>query len=95
MLGSFDVDNINLETLMWQTGYLTIESSKETIRGQIYKLAIPNLEVQVSLMSHIADYIAKNQYAAIQKEKLYEALCKKDIKAVSYTHLTLPTKRIV
>src|SRR5690606_23108990 len=25
VLGSFDVDNINLETLMWQTGYLTID----------------------------------------------------------------------
>jgi len=82
ILESFDVDNIKLENLMWQTGYLTIGSSKDTIRGQIYKLVIPNLEVQVSLMSHIADYITKNQYATIHQEKIYEALCKKDIKAL-------------
>jgi hypothetical protein len=43
ILESFDVDNIKLENLMWQTEYLTIRSSKDTIRRQIYKLIIPNL----------------------------------------------------
>jgi len=51
ILNSFDVDYIELETLMWQTGYLTIVDTKETPRGIKYILDIPNKEVQISLLN--------------------------------------------
>jgi len=60
MLDSFDVDYIDIETLMWQTGYLTIADIEEDVDGMIYyRLKIPNFEVQISLMTSIADYISK------------------------------------
>jgi hypothetical protein len=58
MLNSFDVDYIELETLMWQTGYLTISESFDTPSGMRYKLAIPNQEVRISLMGSIANFMS-------------------------------------
>ncbi len=64
MLDSFDVNYIDLETLMWQTGYLTIDSYETILEKIEYKLKIPNLEVQQSLFGVIADYITKtNNYS--------------------------------
>jgi hypothetical protein len=60
MLNSFDVDNIELETLMWQTGYLTISHTTATPRGVLYHLSVPNLEVQISLLGSISQFMTKN-----------------------------------
>ena len=75
MLDSFDVDYIELETLMWQTGYLTI--SKTTINYDdttLYHLNIPNQEVKISLMGSIADFISKIDNTTLIKNKIYKAL---------------------
>ncbi len=74
MLNSFDVDNIELETLMWQTGYLTITSTKETPRGILYTLAIPNQEVRISLMSSIANFMTKIQQPIQIENNIYDSL---------------------
>jgi hypothetical protein len=59
MLDSFDVDYIELETLMWQTGYLTIIDSRESPMGMEYDLSIPNQEVRVSLLGSFADFMCE------------------------------------
>ncbi|MBD3843687.1 MAG: AAA family ATPase, partial [Campylobacterales bacterium] len=60
MLDSFDVDYIELETLMWQTGYLTIDERID-LYGEIrYKLTIPNQEVKISLLGSFADFLTKS-----------------------------------
>ncbi|MEO1954885.1 MAG: AAA family ATPase, partial [Campylobacterales bacterium] len=74
MLNSFDVDYIELETLMWQTGYLTIEKSLESYDGMEYYLGIPNQEVKISLMSSIADFMSKIQTPKILKNAIYKSL---------------------
>ncbi len=74
LLDSFDVDNIRLETLMWQTGYLTISEYFEGAKGLKYRLALPNREVQISLFSHIANYITKNYQSELEQENIYSAL---------------------
>ena len=74
ILDSFDVDNIELETLMWQTGYLTIEKAFETPRGMKYQLKIPNKEVELSLIGTIADFLSRVDKAEIYKDSIYEAL---------------------
>ncbi len=52
-LGTFDVDSISLETLLYQTGYISIESSD----GKYYKMRFPNDEVKYafeeSLLSNL------------------------------------------
>jgi len=59
MLNSFDVDYIELETLMWQTGYLTISEQFYLFDEVRYRLTIPNQEVKISIMSSIAAFMTK------------------------------------
>ncbi len=49
ILDSFDVDTIELEALLWQTGYLTIINKTQDVFGVKYTLGIPNKEIQISL----------------------------------------------
>jgi hypothetical protein len=74
ILDSFDVDNIELETLMWQTGYLTIDNAFETSRGMKYQLTIPNKEVELSLIGTIADFLSRVDKSEIYKDSIYESL---------------------
>ena len=60
MLDSFDIDNIKLETLLWQTGYLTIDEQFDFFDEVRYRLKIPNKEVKISLMSSIVEFLTKN-----------------------------------
>ncbi|MGA1846082.1 AAA family ATPase [Deferribacter abyssi] len=79
MLDSFDVDNIDVEVLMWQTGYLTIAKEEKTVRGMFYYLDIPNYEVELSLFGSIADYITKSYNSAIISNNLYLSLLNKNL----------------
>lgn len=74
MLNSFDVDYIELETLMWQTGYLTIINHKETLRGIKYTLSLPNQEVKLSIMGSIANFMSRIHNPAQLQDNIYDAL---------------------
>ena len=87
MLDSFDVDFINLEVLMWQTGYLTISSTQETPRGINYQLTIPNHEVRLALMAHVADFLSKIQNSNHLQNKVTHALYDKNLNALK-THIS-------
>ncbi len=79
MLDSFDVNYIEIETLMWQTGYLTIKDYEQTPFGVLYYLGIPNLEVQISLMSSISDYISKSNETPAIKQSIYLTLSRQNL----------------
>lgn len=49
LLASFDVEAIEPEALLWQTGYLTIQQQQHTPAGPIYLLGLPNHEVRTAL----------------------------------------------
>ncbi len=78
MLDSFDVDFIELETLMWQTGYLTITDTFDTPNGIRYKLNIPNKEVRLSLMGSIADFLSKIHNSIIVNDNIMYAFMQED-----------------
>ncbi len=50
-LASFQINQISLPTLLYQTGYLTIESYNSVIEN--YHLTVPNKEVENSLFKHL------------------------------------------
>jgi len=86
MLNSFDVDYIEIETLMWQTGYLTISEVTENYDGMPkYHLSIPNQEVKISLMGSIADFMSKIQNSTIIKGDVYESLNNADFNKLEIT----------
>ena len=73
-LGAFDVDNIELEALLFQTGYLTIEK-KYKIGTQIhYLLKYPNQEVKASLTEVILKFLTNNNKITKPKSELYRIL---------------------
>jgi hypothetical protein len=55
LVNSFDITNIELEVILYQAGYLTIESVEidEDLDSIEYKLKIPNKEVKISLYNYI------------------------------------------
>ncbi|GGG03294.1 MULTISPECIES: ATP-binding protein [Cysteiniphilum] len=65
MLSKFDIDSMPVETLLFQTGYLTIKEI--TMRGNrmAYRLSYPNYEVKCSLNESLA-VIASNESAKNQ-----------------------------
>ncbi len=60
LLNSFDIEDLQLEVLLYQAGYLTIESKfLDFDKITNYKLRVPNKEVQISLNKLIIKYLTK------------------------------------
>ncbi|EIJ35164.1 ATP-binding protein [Thiothrix nivea] len=75
MLSSFDVDDITIEALLFQTGYLTIHK-EENLGGQyFYTLGYPNREVYQSLNESLLSVLVKDKSKqAVQSLQLYRLL---------------------
>jgi len=82
LLNSFDIENLDLEVILYQAGYLTIDRVEEKPRGGFrYYLKVPNKEVRQSLSDTIIDYITHTSTTTrldIQDD-IYEALDYKDM----------------
>ncbi|MDQ7009975.1 MAG: AAA family ATPase, partial [Candidatus Gracilibacteria bacterium] len=77
LLGSFDIENINLETLLFQTGYLTIKEKITYLGETSYLLQIPNQEIKKSLNDYLmTDYLGVYRDVNFIKRvgPIYEAL---------------------
>ncbi|MDQ6979469.1 MAG: ATP-binding protein [Mariprofundaceae bacterium] len=69
LLSSFDVGCIEIEPLLFQTGYLTIESKQQIAGDLVYTLKTPNYEVWHSLHKNILNYLV-HRSAVRQKNSL-------------------------
>jgi hypothetical protein len=84
-LSSFDVDDIKLETLLFQTGYLTIKEVKRRFNQETFRLGYPNLEVRTAFNERIYRYLltdnANQNGKALQqiKDKKYLNIAKEVI----------------
>ena len=86
LLDSFDVDRMDIVALLWQTGYLTF-AEKFTRRDKIlYRLKVPNKEIQLSLNELFIDYLTgqRHEKMALQ-DTLYDALQDKDMETFQKT----------
>jgi hypothetical protein len=55
LLNRFEIEKIQIETLLFQTGYLTIKNIKRLGENTFYQLGYPNQEVRKSLTDYILD----------------------------------------
>ena len=55
LLSDFDVDRASIETLLFQSGYLTIRAAEHQGRRQVFRLGYPNREVRLSLTGRLLD----------------------------------------
>ncbi|WP_258005109.1 PD-(D/E)XK nuclease domain-containing protein, partial [Cylindrospermopsis raciborskii] len=65
ILDSFDVEQINPVTLLFQSGYLTIKDTFTDINQIVFCLGIPNMEVKIALNNQFI-----NAYTKLVNEKL-------------------------
>ena len=70
LLNSFDIENLNLETILFQSGYLTIKRLMPSGTGVRYELGFPNKEVQISFN----DAILQSMISVSEKELLHDEL---------------------
>ena len=76
LIDSFDIENIKLEPILFQSGYLSIKKVKENKRGGYsYLLDFPNKEVRLSFHDILIDYLTdqvveKGRY----QDELYDML---------------------
>ncbi|WP_020561233.1 ATP-binding protein [Thiofilum flexile] len=83
LLSSFDMDYMPLEAVMFQTGYLTIKSTKTLGGSLFYELGYPNREVYQSLNSAILQQLVHNPNAQVsQRIQLYELLVVNDLEGL-------------
>ncbi|WP_320055553.1 ATP-binding protein [Desulfuromonas thiophila] len=86
LIDSFDLDNIRLEPLLFQTGYLTIRQQLQVGAMIHYQLCFPNLETRYSFNDHVLGYLTgqtveKSQYQAA----IYRNLTTADLPAFEET----------
>ncbi|MFZ1640324.1 MAG: AAA family ATPase [Candidatus Contendobacter sp.] len=75
LLSSFDVGEIEPETLLFQTGYLTIQDRYRRGGRYRYRLRYPNFEVRASLPTAILNaYVPNIQDRLRTEDRIYAAL---------------------
>ena len=52
-LNQFDIKRIDPVTLLFQTGYLTIDQARQAFDQWLFKLRVPNQEVRQALANHL------------------------------------------
>ena len=77
LLSAFDVDHIGTEALLFQTGYLTIQSEERLGGETLYRLGYPNREVRQSLnrslLRHLVQDATRQTTNSIRLFRLLEA----------------------
>ena len=80
LLSTFDVDNISTESLLFQTGYLTIGEKQNLSGSTLYRLKYPNREVYQSLTDGLLrDWTPVARETTVARVKLHDLLEKHDL----------------
>ncbi len=80
IVGSFDVENIAVETLLFQTGYLTLTRFEQIGSFRRYGLSYPNLEVKSSLCNAILNQLGRDRLAKTRNQSaVLDALTANDL----------------
>ncbi|MBK8453934.1 MAG: ATP-binding protein [Thiofilum sp.] len=79
MLSKFDIDDIEVDALLFQTGYLTIKGIRQAGDRDFYVLTYPNKEIYQSLNEILLSALVKDRKAqSIQTLRLYDLLLAND-----------------
>lgn len=60
VMESFDVDQLNIVAILFQSGYLTIKSVIRKHGKTRYELGYPNLEVRTAMSEHLIGYLTED-----------------------------------
>lgn len=74
LVSKFDVNDIGIEALLFQTGYLTIAEEQADEFDTLYRLDYPNLEVRLSLNRGLLGYLGKAGRKPLDQGRALRAL---------------------
>jgi Holliday junction resolvase-like predicted endonuclease len=90
LLDSFDIDNLDLEVILYQSGYLTIDKMLVYEDDIIeYKLKLPNREVKISLNNYIIKTLTNNTNPNKNKREISKALKNGDLEQFKNTLIAI------
>jgi hypothetical protein len=79
LVNSFDIENLNIETILFQTGYLTIKRLLPLDMGFGYELVFPNKEVQMSFNNSILHSMASVSEKEPIRHELFDLINAGDV----------------
>ena len=83
LLSSFDVDAIEPEALLFQTGYLTITGEEDVGGLPLFRLGYPNREVRQSLNEHLLRVMTPHESRRLDASlRLHELMAMNDFKGL-------------
>ncbi len=74
LVSKFDVDDIAIEALLFQTGYLTIAGEEKQGHRTLYRLDYPNLEVRLSLNDELLAWLSRKGVEPLERGREFCAL---------------------
>jgi len=90
LLNSFDIESLNLETVMFQSGYLTIKKIVQKRRRKEYILTYPNLETKMSFNDYLLDVLVKNRSRKIEiQNELMDMMEEKNLEGIEQVFKSL------
>ena len=79
LVSRFDVDDMSVQALLFQTGYLTIEGEEEDVDGEpLYQLGYPNREVRQSLNRSLLRHLTRDDGHIANRTRLLGRLKARD-----------------
>jgi hypothetical protein len=78
-LAEFDIDRIHINTLLFQTGYLTIKKEEQIGSHNFFTLKIPNNEVRIGLNEYLLSYL----YSPVNNDNARSTLSLNVYKAIT------------
>ena len=74
LVSKFDVDDIGIEALLFQTGYLTITGEERQGHRTLYRLDYPNREVRLSLNDGLLAWLGQKGVEPLERGREFCAL---------------------
>lgn len=79
LIDSYNIDDIELEPILFQSGYLSIKEAEYTDFGAEYVLGFPNHEVRISFHDVVARALTNKSDILVEKKSLLKSLREADI----------------
>ncbi len=91
LIESFDIENLKIEPILFQSGYLTIDKVEidEEFEFRTYKLKLPNKEVQISFNTMLISYLTNDDNYTLKRKNLLMALANSSLEEFKETLTSL------
>ena len=90
LIDTFDIERLQLEPILFQAGYLTINGVQQTGAVTMYTLTFPNLETRYSFNDFILEYLTNQTSEKSEFQiAIYTALENADLQSLQTTLISL------